>query len=78
MNCGKKCMAKKMSALKYSPEFGGQVEVTNRRPASQMMPYLVPFQPQPKNYPPKRRLEIAIEVKAEAEVSSPVKIIHNV
>jgi hypothetical protein len=71
-------MARKMTALKYSQEFDGQTEMLDRRPAFQMMPYLVPFQPQPRIHPVKRRLEIAIEVKAVADIPAPVKIIHNV
>jgi hypothetical protein len=71
-------MARKMNALKFSQEIGGQAEVTNRRFALQMVPYLVPFQPQTKIYPPKRRLEIAVEVKTGTEGPSPVKIIHTV
>jgi len=69
-------MARKMTALKYSQEFGGLADVPNRRPTPQMMPYVVPFQPQPRIYPPKRRLEIAIEVKNGVDDPSPVKIIH--
>jgi len=67
-----------MTALKYSQEFDGQFEVPHRRPAFQMMPYLVPLQPQPRIHPLKRRLEIAIEVKAVTDIPSPVKIIHSV
>ena len=71
-------MARKMNDLKFPQEIGGYVEVTNRRLTPQLAPYLVPFQPQPKIYPPRRRLEIAIEVKIGAEVPHPVKIIHTV
>jgi hypothetical protein len=78
MNCGKKTMARKMSELKSPPEIGGQAEVTNRRPALPVTPYLAPFHSPTKVYPPKRRLEIAIEVKTGPEVPYPVKIIHSV
>ncbi len=71
-------MARKLSELKFLQEMGGPAEVTNRRLNSQFVPCFVPFQPQTKIYPPRRRLEIAIEVKPGAEVPSPVKIIHTV
>ena len=71
-------MARKMNELKFPQEIGGHVEVTNRRLTSQLVPYWVPFQSQKKIYPPKRRLEIAIEVKPGAEVPYPIKIIHTV
>jgi hypothetical protein len=71
-------MARKMNELRFSQEIAGQAEDANRRPALQVAPYLVPFQPQKRIQPPKRRLEIAIEVKTGTEVPSPVKIIHTV
>ena len=71
-------MARKMTAPTHSQEFGELAEITNRRPAPQMMPYLVPFQPQTRIHPPRRRLEIAIEVKNPADIPSSVKIIHTV
>jgi len=78
MNCGKNSMARKLNELKSRQELRGQVEVSNHRLASQFVPCFVPFQPLTKNYPPKRRLEIAIEVKPGTEVPHPVKIIHTV
>jgi hypothetical protein len=78
MNCGKKFMARKINEPKFSQGIGGRVEVTNHRPVLQMMPYLMPSHSPTRNYPPKRRLEIAIEVKTGAEVPAPVKIIHTV
>jgi hypothetical protein len=71
-------MARKMNGLGFSQETGGQADATNRRSALQVAPYLVPFHPQTRIQPPKRRLEIAIEVKTGPEVPSPVKIIHTV
>ena len=71
-------MARKMNELRFSQEIGGQVEVTNRRSALQMAPYLVPFHSPTRIHPPKRRLEIAIEVKPGVEIPSPVKITHTV
>jgi len=78
MNCGKNFMARKMCELRFSQETGGQVEVTSRRSVLQVAPYLVPFHSQTKIQPPKRRLEIVIEVKTGADVPHPVKIIHTV
>jgi hypothetical protein len=71
-------MARIMNDLKFPQEIGGHVEVTNRRLTPQLAPYLVPFQPQARIYPPRRRLEIAIEVKPGAELPYPVKITHTV
>jgi len=71
-------MARKMTAQQYAQDFGEPAETANRRPIPQMMPYLVPFQPQTKIHQPKRRLEIAIEVKSNTDDPYPVKIIHNV
>ena len=72
-------MARKMNALKLSQEVRGQTEVTNRRLAPQVVPYLVPPHLQPlKISPPKRRMQIAIEIEMRAEISGPVKIIHTV
>jgi hypothetical protein len=71
-------MARKLNELKFLQETGGHAEVTNPRLASQFVPCFVPFQPQPKIYSPKRRLEIAIEVKPDVEIPNPVKIIHSV
>jgi hypothetical protein len=78
MNCGKKFMARKMTALKYAQEFGGEIEIPNRRSTPQLMPYPVPFHPQTRISPPKRRLEIAVEVKTGTEAPATVKIIHAV
>jgi len=72
-------MARKMNALKLSPEVRGQTEVTNRRLAPQVVPYLMPPHLQPfKFYPPRRRMQIAIEIEMRAEIPGPVKIIHTV
>ena len=71
-------MARKLNELNLLQEMEGHVEVTNRRLTPQFVPCFVPFQPQPRIYPPKRRLEIAIEVKPDAESPLPVKIIHTV
>lgn len=71
-------MARKLNELKLLQEMEGHVEVTNRRLTPQFVPCFVPFQPQPRNYPLKRRLEIAIEVKPDAEAPRPIKIIHTV
>ena len=72
-------MARKMNALKLSQESRGQAEVTNRRLAPQVAPYLMQPHLQPlKISPPKRRMQIAIEIEMRAEISGPVKIIHTV
>jgi hypothetical protein len=72
-------MARKMNALKLSPEVGWQTELTNRRLASQVVPYLVPpYLQTVKISPPRRRMQIAIEIEVRAEISGPVKIIHTV
>ena len=72
-------MARKMNALKLSQEVRGQAEGTNRRLARQVVPYLMPPHVQPfKISPPKRRMQIAIEIEMRAEISGPVKIIHTV
>jgi hypothetical protein len=72
-------MARKMNALRLSQVVCGQTEVTNRRLAPQMAAYLMQPCLQPvKISPPKRRMQIAIEIEMRAEVSSPVKIIHTV
>jgi hypothetical protein len=78
MNCGKKVMARKINEPGFSAGIGGQPEIHNHRPILQVTPFLVPNHLPPRNQPPKRRLEIAIEVKPGAEVPSPVKIIHTV
>jgi hypothetical protein len=68
-----------MNALKLSQEVRGQTEVTNRRLAPQVVPYLMPPHLQPfKFYPPRRRMQIAIEIEMRAEIPGPVKIIHTV
>ena len=71
-------MARKANELKFPEEIGRQTEAVNRRSALQMMPYLVPVHSQTRITPPKRRLEIAIEVKKDPEMPYPVKIIHTV
>jgi hypothetical protein len=71
-------MARKLNELKFLQEMEGHAEITNRRPTPQFAPCFVPFQPQTRIYPPKRRLEIAIEVKPDTETPRTVKIIHNV
>jgi hypothetical protein len=72
-------MARKMNASKLSPEVRGQTEVTNRRLAPQVVPYLMPPHLQKlKISPPKRRMQIAIEIEMLPEIPGPVKIIHTV
>jgi hypothetical protein len=72
-------MARKMNALKLSQEIRGQTEVTNRRLAPQMAPYLMQPRLQTlKISPPKRRMQLAIEIEMRAEIPGPVKIIHTV
>ncbi len=72
-------MARKMNALKLSQGVCGQTEVTNRRLAPQMAAYLIQPHLQPvKISPPKRRMQIAIEIEMRDEIPGPVKIIHNV
>jgi hypothetical protein len=72
-------MARKMNALRLSQEICGQTEVTHRRLAPQMAAYLMQPNLQPvKISPPRRRMQIAIEIEMRDEISGPVKIIHNV
>jgi hypothetical protein len=72
-------MARKMNALKLSPEGRGQTEVNNRRLAPQMAAYLIqPHMQTLKIAPPKRRMQVAIEIEMRAETCDPVKIIHTV
>jgi hypothetical protein len=72
-------MARKMNALKLSQEVRGQTEVTNRRLAPQVAAYLIqPHMQTVKISPPKRRMQIAIEIEMRAEIPDPVKIIHTV
>ena len=72
-------MARKMNALKLSQEVCGQTEVTNRRLAPQVVPYLMqPHLQTLKISPPKRRMQIAIEIEMRTEIPGPVKIIHTV
>jgi len=72
-------MARKMNALKLSTEVRGQSEIANRRLAPQVVPYLLPpHSHSVKIAPPRRRVQIAIEVEMRAEISGPVKIIHTV
>ncbi|MGO9588038.1 MAG: hypothetical protein ACLP2Y_17820 [Limisphaerales bacterium] len=72
-------MARKMNAVKLSHEVRGQTEVTNRRFAPQVVPYLMQPCWQPvKISPPRRRMQIAIEIEMRAEIPGPVKIIHTV
>ena len=72
-------MARKMNALKLFPEGRGQADVNNRRLVSQVVPYLMqPHMQTLKIAPPKRRMQIAIEIEMRAETCDPVKIIHTV
>jgi len=71
-------MARKLNELNLQQTMSTPAEGTNRQPTPQFVPCFVPFQPQPRVYPPKRRLEIAIEVKSGTEIPNPVKIIHTV
>lgn len=71
-------MARKLNELNSLQLVEGQIETANRRLSPQFVPCFVPSQPQPRVYPPRRRLEIAIEVKRDTEESSPVKITHTV
>jgi len=70
-------MARKINVQKPSQEIRGQAEVTNRRPVPQVTPYLLQAQIQkPKIFPPKRRVQLSIEVEMRLEAPDPVKIIH--
>jgi hypothetical protein len=72
-------MARKMNALKLSQEVRGQTEVTNRRLAPQVAAYLMqPHLQTLKISPPKRRMQVAIEIETRVEVPGSVKIIHTV
>ena len=68
-----------MNALKLSQEVRGQTEVTNRRLAPQVAAYLMqPHLQTLKISPPKRRMQVAIEIETRVEVPGSVKIIHTV
>jgi hypothetical protein len=68
-----------MNALKPSQEVRGQTEVTNRRLAPQVVPYLMqPHLQTLRISPPRRRMQLAIEIEMRAEIPGPVKIIHTV
>jgi hypothetical protein len=68
-----------MNALKPSQEVRGQTEVTNRRLAPQVVPYLMqPHLQTLRISPPRRRMQLAIEIEMRAETCDPVKIIHTV
>jgi len=73
-------MARRSNELNFLQNMSTPAEGTNHRLTPQFVPCFVPFRPQtrtnPQNLPPKRRLEIAIEVKPGAELPSPVEIIH--
>jgi hypothetical protein len=72
-------MARIMNALKPSQEVRGQTEVTNRRLAPQVVPYLMqPHLQTLRISPPRRRMQLAIEIEMRAETCDPVKIIHTV
>jgi hypothetical protein len=72
-------MARKMNALKFAQETRGQAAVTNRQPVPQMALYFMqPRLESLKISPPRRRLQVAIDVEARTEASVPVKIIHTV
>jgi hypothetical protein len=72
-------MARKMNALKLAQETCGQAAVTNRQPVPQVALYLMqPHAQTLRIFPPRRRVQIAIDVEERVEVSGPVKIIHTV
>ena len=72
-------MARKINALILAQEVRGQTEITNRRLAPQVAAYLIqPHMQTVKISPPKRQMQIAIEVEMRAEIPDPVKIIHTV
>ena len=72
-------MARKMNAVKLYREVRGQAEVNNHRLAPQVAAYLIqPHMQTVKISPPKRRMQVAIEIEMRAEISGPVKIIHTV
>ena len=72
-------MARKMNALKLAQETRGQAAVTNRQPMPQVALFLMqPRSETLKISPPRRRLQVAIDVEARVEASGPVKIIHTV
>ena len=75
-------MARILNELSFLQETKGHAGDANHRQPFQFVPCFVPVQPLPKhypqNYPQRRRLEIAIEVKPDFELPDPVKIIHSV
>ena len=71
-------MARILNDLNLLQETKGYAEMSSHRLTPHFVPCFVPLQPQPRAFPPKRRLEIAIEVKPEPDLPDPVKIIHTV
>ena len=72
-------MARKINAVKSSHEMRGQAEGINRRLTPSLTSYLPqPHAPAVKITPPRRRVQIAIEVEMKTETPGPVKIIHTV
>jgi hypothetical protein len=69
-------MAKKVNVLKLAQLSRGQAEVTNRCPAPVPLAlYLMqPRAPQWKMLPFRRRLPVAVDADASAEIEHPVKI----
>jgi hypothetical protein len=72
-------MARKMNTLKLAQETCGLAAVTNRQPVPQIALYFMQPRLEPLRIsPPRRRVQVAIDVEVRAEVSGPVKIIHTV
>jgi hypothetical protein len=72
-------MARKVNALKLAQETRGQAAVTNRQPLPQVALYLMqPCLQTLRISPPRRRLQVAIDMEARTQAAGPVKIIHTV
>jgi len=70
-------MARKINVQKLSQEIRGPAEATNRRQVPPVTPYLMqPQMQKPRISPPRRRVQLSIEVEMRLEAPDPVKIIH--
>jgi hypothetical protein len=76
MNCEQKRMAKKMNVSKFAHEVRNAT-AHQRSPSHASALYPIPPRPQPlKIYPPKRRLQITLQLAPAPENPEPVKITH--
>ena len=77
MNCGIASMARKVNLTRHLQEMHGRAEVTDRQPSVPAAAlYLMKLRSAAhKLSTPRRRLAIAIEREAAAEIPQPVKIV---